>query len=130
MIVETKYGKRFILINQFVNYDKYCFFMSQLAHDYKRYGLCGIEELYKNKNLKGIYKRYYNAYMLYLKNKSKKDDIKCTTLKKVLTIDPIHMELFKISKDKTLIEEAINASIDEFLIHGITMDKVHEAVKY
>lgn len=128
MIVETKYGKRFILINPFVNYDKYCFFMSQLAHDYKRYSLCRIEELYKNKNLKGIYKKYYNAYVLYLKSKGKKDTLKCTKLKRVITIDPIHMELFRISKDKTLIEEAINESIDEFLIYGITMDKVHEAI--
>ena len=102
--------------------------MSQLAHDYKRYSLCRIEELYKNKNLKGIYKKYYNAYVLYLKSKDKKDTLKCTKLKRVITIDPIHMELFRISKDKTLIEEAINESIDEFLIYGITMDKVHEAV--
>lgn len=128
-IKTDKYGELHIIINIFVNYDKYGLFISHMAHEYKRLGFNGLKEKYKNNQFKGVYKRYYNAYILYLENKSNKIEFRCSNIPKVVTLDPIYYEIIKLTKDFTLIQEAIDKSKTEFLYFGLTMEDVQEAVK-
>lgn len=113
---------------RFVNYDNLTLFMSALAHDYKRYGLEELKKRYANNKFRGMYKRYYTAYIEYLYNKENKITIECNEYPNKLIVGIYIYDMYFKFKNKNILNESINDAIPEFLKQGFLLTSVQEAV--
>lgn len=112
----------------FVNYSRFCLFISHLAHEYKRMGLEAFVEKYSGMKYRGIYKNYLDAYIEYHQNKAKVVVIKYESKSNVLVTDTIVYELYYKFGEKCIMNELSPDAVPEFLKYGFLITDVHEAV--
>ena len=113
----------------FVNYTKYTLFMSFLAHEYKRLGYLRFINKYKNKKYRGLRGRYLLSYINYLENSKNGLSINVDKVPKKVVLDPYTYTLYFKFKDKSVLKSSIDNAIPEFLVNGLVITEVQEAVK-
>lgn len=114
----------------FVNYDRYCLFVSFLAHEYKRLGTDAFIKKFRNQKYRGINQRYLEAYLDYLENKKNNITITCINTRKVLVTDFYVYEFYYKFKDRNVVNEALQDAIPEFLNKGLLITEIQEAVPH
>lgn len=117
-------------IRRFVSYKNLCWFMSMLAHEYKRLEYEGFISKYRRMKYHGMHKRYLNAYIEYLTNKSNGVELRIEDInipKHVIAEPCIYYAYFE-GKDKSVISKSIPLLIPEMLKYGFLMTQVQEAV--
>ncbi len=116
----------------FVNYSKLCWWISYLAHEYKALGYDEFLLKYsgKSRGVRGVYRRYLNAYIEYVTNKH--DGIMCNMdfrIRRTLVADPCVYSLYFDHKERRLFEYGIRNAVSEMLKYGFAFDSVQEAIK-
>lgn len=114
-------------IKRFVNYNKFCLFISQLAHDYDNIGF----EKFMNKeyNCHGIYKRYLLGYRDYLKHKETGEVSEIKEYKGKFVLEPgLYYDYFKF-KNKSIIEDVKDQIVPELYNYGLIFTSVQKSVK-
>lgn len=117
---------------KFINYDKYCFFMSHLAHEYKRLGYTEFMKKYKQHICFGVYRKYLDGYLDYLFNQHyglPVERLRQEEIPKRVVLDPYTYQEYFDFKNKNILKGRLYYAIPEFLKHGILIVTVQEAVK-
>lgn len=113
----------------FVNYTKYTLFMSFLAHEYKRLGYLRFIEKYKTKKYKRLNGKYLMSYISYLENSKSGNVITINKVPKKIVLDPYTYTMYFKFKDKTVLKDSLSKAIPEFLVNGLVITEVQEAVR-
>lgn len=113
---------------RFVNYKKYTLFMSHMAHELKRLGADRFIEKYKPSMYKGLYRRYLTAYIEYIHNQKAESTAECLIYPKVLIVEPYVYNMYFKCHDKSVLKEAMQEAIPEFLKQGLLITSIQEPV--
>lgn len=100
--------------------------MSHIAHEYKRLGHEEFMKKYKENPYKGLKRVYLDSYKEY----HKKDGVilRVESIPKKVVLD-YHSYLFYFKyRDKGILSESLENAIPEFLINGLVITEVQEAV--
>lgn len=116
---------------RFINYNKYAWWMSVLAHEYNRSGIEGLERKYREHRHHGIYKKYFRGYIKYLKEIESNGEASIANhgYSGKLVLGIVGYDNYIIYGDKQAFLDNLKNAKSAFLSEGLLISEVQEAVK-
>lgn len=107
-----------------VDYKDYTMFMSYLAHEVKRLGKDKFLIEYKEVKESGVRARYLKGLINYLSKSEKSKAYSSANL----VLDPLTYQMYFTYGKKDILEARIEQAIPEFLMQGLLITNIQEAV--
>lgn len=107
-----------------VNYKDYTMYMSHLAHEIKRIGKDEFVIEYSHKKETGLRARYLTALLCYLSKEKAPREYRSANL----VLDPLTYEMYYTYGKKEILSTRIKNAIPEFLMQGLLITNIQEAV--
>ena len=107
-----------------VDYNEYTLFMSKVAHEYKTQGRDVFIENHDVSKYRGINKRYLSGFIDYINGIERQNYRKTNDL----VLDPYTYLMYFKYGQKEVLEEELKRAIPAFLVRGLLITKVQEAV--
>ncbi len=107
-----------------VDYKDYTMYMSHLAHEIKRLGKEEFVIEYSGIKESGVRARYLKALINYL---TKKENTKAYASANIV-LDPLTYQMYFTYGKKDILESRIEKAVPEFLMQGLLITNIQEAV--